>query len=381
MKNTSINPYNVAVIDQSGKVGTVRYYQKGGRTYVRSASNRVDSNSNPRSDGQMKTRLLYNSRNAMYRLLKGLLKGAFQFKPRHLSDYQAYMQANAGIGAYMTKDETRNDKIILLPVKVAEGELKEVKLKAAIGMYVTDIAITDTSALSTVAGVSAQILDNNTGFSAGDQLTFITGNADGTSSVTVLPLNRKDNTSVSRFTDDGNGKLGFTSADNCCACIHSNSERQMSNSVVALTSAAQAELTSYTSAAKFVEARDSYGKAKESILVPSKSVSVSEPEQEGDDNNGGNNNGGESETPATVAAPTISGASPFASTSEVTLSAADGAAIHYTTDGSVPTSESQTYSAPFMLSSTTVVKAIAIKNGVSSDVASKTFTKSSSNDD
>ena len=100
--------------------------------------------------------------------------------------------------------------------------------------------------------------------------------------------------------------------------------------------------------------------------------------------NGGNNNGGgdnNGETPSSVAAPTISGASPFALQTEVTLSAADGAAIHYTTDGSVPTSESQTYSAPFMLSSTTVVKAIAIKNGVSSDVTSKTFTKSSSNDD
>ena len=376
MKNTSINPYNVAVIDQSGKVGTVRYYQKGGRTYVRSASNRVDSNSNPRSDGQMKTRLLYSSRNAMYRLLKGLLKGAFQFKPRHLSDYQAYMQANAGIGAYMTKDETRNGKIILLPVKAADGELKEVKLKAANGMYVTDIAVADTSALSTVAGVSAQILDNNAGFSAGDQLTFITGNADGTSSVTVLLLDRSDNTSVSRFTDGGNGKLGFTSSDGCCVCIHSNIERQMSHSTVTLSADAQAIYETYTSPAKFVEARDSYGKARTSILVPSKSVSVSEPEQDGDDNGGG-----ESEPPATVAAPTISGASPFASTSEVTLSAADGAAIHYTTDGSVPTSESQTYSAPFMLSSTTVVKAIAIQNGVSSDVASKTFTKSSSNDD
>ena len=100
--------------------------------------------------------------------------------------------------------------------------------------------------------------------------------------------------------------------------------------------------------------------------------------QNGGGTNSGDNNG---ETPSTVAAPTISGASPFASTSEVTLSAADGAAIHYTTDGSVPTSESQTYSAPFTLTSTTVVKAIAIKNGVSSDVASKTFTKSSSNDD
>ena len=100
--------------------------------------------------------------------------------------------------------------------------------------------------------------------------------------------------------------------------------------------------------------------------------------QNGGGTNSGDNNG---ETPSSVAAPTISGASPFALQTEVTLSAADGAAIHYTTDGSVPTSESQTYSAPFMLSSTTVVKAIAIKNGVSSDVASKTFTKSSSNDD
>jgi predicted histone-like DNA-binding protein len=100
--------------------------------------------------------------------------------------------------------------------------------------------------------------------------------------------------------------------------------------------------------------------------------------QNGGGTNTGDNNG---ETPSSVAAPTISGASPFALQTEVTLSAASGAAIHYTTDGSVPTSESQTYSAPFMLSSTTVVKAIAIKNGVSSDVASKTFTKSSSNDD
>ena len=102
-------------------------------------------------------------------------------------------------------------------------------------------------------------------------------------------------------------------------------------------------------------------------------------ENQNSQNGGGDNNGG---TPSSVAAPTISGASPFALQTEVTLSAADGAAIHYTTDGSVPTSESQTYAEPFVLNSTTTVKAIAIKNGVSSDVASKTFTKNSgSNDD
>ena len=53
------------------------------------------------------------------------------------------------------------------------------------------------------------------------------------------------------------------------------------------------------------------------------------------------------------------------------------AAIHYTTDGSTPTAESAVYSEAFSLSATTTVKAIAIKDGVSSEVVSKVFTKSS----
>ena len=89
-----------------------------------------------------------------------------------------------------------------------------------------------------------------------------------------------------------------------------------------------------------------------------------------------------SNTTSSVAAPTISGQTPFTNTSEVTLSAESGASVYYTVDGSTPTAESTLYSAPFTLNSTTVVKAIAIKDGVSSEVATKNFTKSSgSNDD
>jgi hypothetical protein len=98
----------------------------------------------------------------------------------------------------------------------------------------------------------------------------------------------------------------------------------------------------------------------------------------GGDNNGenGGSNGGnsQSETP-TVAAPTISGTSPFEETTEVTMSAESGAEIRYTTDGSTPTAESSLYSSALTLSDTTTVKAIAIKDGVSSTVASQTFTK------
>ena len=58
----------------------------------------------------------------------------------------------------------------------------------------------------------------------------------------------------------------------------------------------------------------------------------------------------------------------------------DGAEIHYTTDGTVPTAESALYSEAFTLSATTTVKAIAIKDGQSSEVASRVFTKSSNDD-
>jgi len=80
--------------------------------------------------------------------------------------------------------------------------------------------------------------------------------------------------------------------------------------------------------------------------------------------------------PATVASPEISGTTPFTESTQVTITGPDGATIRYTTDGTTPTAESTQYSAAFTLSATATVKAIAIKDGVSSSVAEKTFTKS-----
>jgi hypothetical protein len=88
-----------------------------------------------------------------------------------------------------------------------------------------------------------------------------------------------------------------------------------------------------------------------------------------------NQNGSGGSVTTTVAAPTISGTTPFAETTSVTMSDPAGASIYYTVDGSTPTSSSTQYSAAFTLSDTTTVKAIAVKDGVSSSVASRTFTK------
>lgn len=82
---------------------------------------------------------------------------------------------------------------------------------------------------------------------------------------------------------------------------------------------------------------------------------------------------------AAVAKPTISGETPFLTSTTVTLTQAEADAIYYTTDGSDPKTPGTklTYSAPFTVNAdgTTTVKAYAVKGGDESDVAEKTFTK------
>ena len=76
-----------------------------------------------------------------------------------------------------------------------------------------------------------------------------------------------------------------------------------------------------------------------------------------------------------VEKPVIAGTTPFDSSTEVTITAAEGASIYYTDNGDTPTTESTAYSEALTLEATKTIKAIAVKGGITSEVASKTFTK------
>ena len=89
--------------------------------------------------------------------------------------------------------------------------------------------------------------------------------------------------------------------------------------------------------------------------------------------------GGNGSETASVEAPVIDGATPFDESTEVTISGPDGAEIRYTTDGTAPNAESTLYDTAITLTDTTTVKAIAIKDGESSEAATKVFTKNGSN--
>ena len=88
--------------------------------------------------------------------------------------------------------------------------------------------------------------------------------------------------------------------------------------------------------------------------------------------NGGSSTGSDTQT---VNAPSFAGETQCAESTEVTITGPDGATIHYTTDGSTPTAESAVYSEPLTFTETTTLKAIAIKDGVSSAVTTRTYTK------
>lgn len=82
--------------------------------------------------------------------------------------------------------------------------------------------------------------------------------------------------------------------------------------------------------------------------------------------------GGEVAKPA---APVISGNQNFTGSTEVTITAEEGASIYYTLDGTDPTKESTLYTAPFTITNSCTVKAIATYNEIVSPVGSVDFTK------
>jgi predicted histone-like DNA-binding protein len=145
---------------------------------------------------------------------------------------------------------------------------------------------------------------------------------------------------------------------------------------------------------KRVTSSDS-GEVEDDSLTPDNSLTPDpSPTGEGSDNQSGSGsgNGTTDSTDSTdstnsansgsqqqsgLAAPVIGGDAYFQESTQVTITGPEGAQIYYSESGDDPDTTDTLYTQPFTISEDTTVKAIAVKDGQTSEVTVKNFTKGS----
>lgn len=396
-----------------GKIGQMIYYQrKDGTTVVYEAKEKAATP--VRTEAQMQIRTQWSNLGAVYTQFHKTLKKGFEGLEAGLSDYNAFIQANVGVcKVYIPKWIRLNGGCVLAPYLVTRGKMPSISMTRSGGdVLVSNIAL---GALvigddTTVGELSAAVLAYNATWQEGDQLTFFYGTQE-VDEVTGTPralisgwkvvLDVTDETvlwnvvSPTGFSSvDGRLGMGVAISSAAAVWVHTRegagSDVQVSTQYLYVDSAI---LESYQNEAAFAASAASYGgiNTEEAFLDPRSSGRRAGASGAGSGSGGssaggseqggsGGSTGGGSQT-VTVAAPTFSGETQFTESTQVTMSGPAGASIFYTVDGSTPTDQSLEYEEPITLSATTTVKAIAVKDGVSSSVTSRTYTKSAGGGD
>lgn len=406
----------------SGKLGKgVVFRQTAHGTVMAKAGRR----SQKRSELQAEVRCRFANVSANYRLYAGKLMQAFESKGAGVSDFNQYLGVNFSNPVFITKGMRVAGCCVLADYTFTVGSLQPIGMALnGSGVLVSDLALGSLviDEHTTVSDLSLALIAQNEAWEEGDQLTFFYGSqyldAQGMPRATMVA--KKVILSVDDETGlwEAVGSEGFTSIASAgsgtvlgmsvalensgAAWVHSR-DKVSGDTLVSTQNLVVVSdiLDSYRTYAAMKASADSYGgiNSKRVYLNPTSEASSfsmpsnsSNPSQGGGESPAGGGSGGGSETPSggsgdsqtpsggesqavTVAAPVISGTTPFEDTTSVTITGPDGAEIRYTTDGSTPTGESTLYSGAFGLSDTTTVKAIAVIGETSSEVTSKVFTK------
>ena len=383
-----------------------------------------------RSARQANLRCQLANMSANFKLYQGKLKLAWEGKKAGLSEYNCFVASNYDKNpVYITKSMRVAGACVLAESYISSGSLAPIDTTVdGSGVMVSDLKLGGLviDAQTTVADLTMAILQNNAEWEDGDQLTWFYGvqrvDSAGTPRATLTAEKVVLDTTNENALWGVVSEIGFSSVQGSGfmvngyvlgmsqalvnaggVWVHSREKDSGSIKVSSQQMTVVSDvLAQYQTYQAMKASADSYGGINVSVAylkpetlgsISSQTSLDSQNSQNGGssqgDSNGGGTTGGEQSGGSTgddssgepsgtvaVAAPVISGTTPFTESTQVTMSGPEGASIYYTTDGSVPTGESTVYSEAFSVTDTTTVKAVAIKNGISSGVAEKVFTKS-----
>ncbi len=370
-----------------------------------------------RSERQANLRCQLANMSANFKLYQGKLKLAWEGKKAGLSEYNCFVASNYDKNpVYITKSMRVAGACVLAESYISSGSLAPIDTMVnGSGFMVSDLKLGGLviDAQTTVADLTMAILQNNAEWEDGDQLTWFYGvqrvDSAGTPRATLTAEKVVLDTTNENALWGVVSELGFSSVNGegfsvngyvlgmgqalvnaGGVWVHSREKDSGSIKVSSQQMTVVSDvLAQYQTYQAMKASADSYGGINVSVAylkpetlgsISSQTSLDSQTSQNGGSSQGGGNTGGdpsgEPSGTVAVAAPVISGTTPFTESTQVTMSGPEGASIYYTTDGSVPTGESTVYSEAFSVTDTTTVKAVAIKNGSSSGVAEKVFTKS-----
>ena len=391
-----------------GSVGSHTFRYTNGQLVV---SEKAATVTNPRTYEQVVQRAKWLNVTALGKLLRSVtFKFAFEDKESKQTDYNMFFKYAAKMynPVYITRDMRERGICVPAEYPVTHGSLADIRYSydATEQAFVTNLSASDVTENTTVEDFSIDFrrLNKSQQWLYEDKLVYValtgTMGDDGyvhfeVSGASML-LSSDDTaklSSVLPLLKIVNGKVAFSASEySCIAVIHARSTENgvyVGSQEFVLSDALKTYAATFRTASAKDVSMKSIGGWNDSLIGSKASTSLNNGAVVRDDDNEEDSSGSSSSSGSnenqnanqTVEAPVISGVTPFADTTTVSMSGPDGAEIHYTTDGSQPTAESQLYSEPFTLNATTTVKAIAIKNGTASQVSAKEFTKSSGGND
>ena len=156
----------------NGSAGQLTFKRTGGQTIV---SEKITQTTNRRTSAQQKQRMKWANIVAMYKGVSPLLNMAFENKAAGVSDFNMFMKLNLqNTPVYLTKSEVAASACVAAPYQITQGSLNSIVLSGEAGASVTDIkcgiAIDENT---TIAAFSNAVVSANSGYSYGDQISFI----------------------------------------------------------------------------------------------------------------------------------------------------------------------------------------------------------------
>lgn len=156
-----------------GKVGNWVYARLNGQTV---AKEKADKKATPtRSNAQMLTRMQWANLVNLYGAFKGTLHPSFENKPMTKSDYNMFISANVGANpVYLTKEQARQGGCLVAAYQITRGKMPSITVEFGNNnIPETSIAVGSLTIgnSTTLKAFSDAIIQNNSGWMSGDQLS------------------------------------------------------------------------------------------------------------------------------------------------------------------------------------------------------------------